>query len=162
GTCKGLWQTEVGGYLQSGPQPGPIAPTYLQFLYWALEPTANGGFGWNSTNPDKFKMFYYAGYQNETETRTLTTGPQYAPTLTTNGTIHAFLNTVFGGQTLSALNNFSAQPALLTSPYTQSTGTVAFSVGAKEVALGFIAVSGSISAAIPLASAPTSTILYDT
>jgi hypothetical protein len=162
GKVKGLWQSEIGG-TDPSPIPGELTPTYLTAMYWAL---SSGG--WNPSNPDRYKFFWFPGCMGASTPGCLTSAPAALTTttqagplavLSPQGAYHAVLANVLGGGTLGAYSNYTSNfPA-----YPALNGSVGFTVGRNRIVVAVFpsSANSSIDISVPLTAQARSVTFTD-
>jgi hypothetical protein len=141
---RGLWQSEVG--YTSG--TGSVSKLYVPALWWALSPT--GGDWQDSSDPDKFKLFWYA---DTCGANCLSDGT----TLSENGQEYLALQTIFGNSSLSTFTNFTGVPQ--GGPDGCTNCSFGFQIGNSGKVMVAVFGSGTASSTIQVsgfASAPSS------
>jgi hypothetical protein len=128
GTCRGIWQTEIGFHSF----PNYLPNCYLRALHWALR------HGW--TEPSQYKLFWFASWgAGDDGPKCLTqTGPDGKAILSEHGKRLAVMNQVLGGETLSVFSGFAARPDLAPELREQAPTVLGFKVGDKRVVVGLL------------------------
>jgi len=153
GKVKGLWQTEIGGTFPQGPLPGDLPLVYLTAMYWAL---SSGG--WNESNPDRYKLFWFPGLGPQGGVA-LTMHPAGArlSVLKPRGTYHTVLHELFGGGALAAYSHYKTNlPS-----YPAANGSVGFTVGQHQIVIALFPTNGNqpMNIGVPL-STPASSVTF--
>ena len=124
GKCRGIWQTEVG-YTAA---PNALPALYLPSLAFALSK--------GMTNPDAFKLFWYAWWGAGPDApKCLVAAPN---NLTQHGHRLKVLNDLLGAGPLSSYTQFSTQPRLSTETVNGIDSVYGFQVGPNRTVVALI------------------------